>query len=165
MTGSDAAVLATGRGVRHRWRPGEACGTAPTCSNADGDFLYSFDQLSEVTEAFLTATGVTRFLLSIFEFGAPTDYRIATRQPDWILGVIAQNGDADEADLGPDMQPAMLLPWGGNDQFFTEAGARANLADVPDTELHLLDTGHFAFNDQVGTIAELIGEFLARHTG
>jgi hypothetical protein len=37
----------------------------------------------------------------------PIGYRIATRHPDWILGVIAQNGNAYEAGLGPNMQPAV----------------------------------------------------------
>src|SRR6185437_527294 len=38
-------------------------------------------------------------------------------------------------------QPPLLLPWGRNDKFFPEAGARAYLKDVPGAELHLLDGG------------------------
>jgi len=40
--------------------------------------------------------------------------------------------------------PPALLAWGRNDAFFPAEGARAYLEDLPDAELHLLDTGHFA---------------------
>ena len=41
-------------------------------------------------------------------------------------------------------------------------GARAYLADVPNAELHLLDTGHFALATHAAEIAELIAAFHAR---
>jgi pimeloyl-ACP methyl ester carboxylesterase len=59
-------------------------------------------------------------------------------------------------------QPPTLIAWGKNDPFFTEAGARAYLKDVPDAELHLLDTGHFALEEDGPVIATLIRDFLAR---
>jgi len=61
-------------------------------------------------------------------------------------------------------RPPLLLPWGKNDLFFPEAGARAYLEDLPTAELHLLDTGHFALDDHLEEIAELTIEFIARHT-
>jgi pimeloyl-ACP methyl ester carboxylesterase len=60
-------------------------------------------------------------------------------------------------------QPPALLVWGKNDEYFPEAGARAYLQDLPDAELHLLDTGHFATATHSTEIAELIAPFLARH--
>jgi pimeloyl-ACP methyl ester carboxylesterase len=60
-------------------------------------------------------------------------------------------------------QPPTLITWGRNDPFFTEAGARAYLKDVPDAELHLLDTGHFALEEDGPLIAELIRDFLHNH--
>jgi pimeloyl-ACP methyl ester carboxylesterase len=59
-------------------------------------------------------------------------------------------------------QPPTLITWGANDQFFVAAGARAYLADAPDAELHLLDTGHFALATHADEIAELIAAFHAR---
>jgi pimeloyl-ACP methyl ester carboxylesterase len=59
-----------------------------------------------------------------------------------------------------DNQPAALLPWGRNDQFFPPEGARAYLRDLPEAELHLLDTGHFATATHHDEIAELIAAFL-----
>jgi len=59
--------------------------------------------------------------------------------------------------------PAALLPWGRNDAFFPPEGARAYLEDLPDAELHLLDTGHFATATHNAEIAELISVFLESH--
>jgi pimeloyl-ACP methyl ester carboxylesterase len=60
-------------------------------------------------------------------------------------------------------QPPTLITWGANDQYFIADGARAYLADVPNAELHLLDTGHFALATHAGEIAELIAAFHASH--
>jgi pimeloyl-ACP methyl ester carboxylesterase len=60
-------------------------------------------------------------------------------------------------------QPPALLPWGQNDQFFPPEGARAYLDDLPDAQLHLLDTGHFATATHSDEIANLIGAFLDQH--
>jgi pimeloyl-ACP methyl ester carboxylesterase len=57
-------------------------------------------------------------------------------------------------------RPPTLLPWGQNDRFFPPAGAQAYLADLPDAEVHLLDTGHFATATHSAEIAELILAFL-----
>jgi pimeloyl-ACP methyl ester carboxylesterase len=60
-------------------------------------------------------------------------------------------------------RPPLLLPWGRNDRFFPEAGARAYLADVPDAELHLFDGGHFLLDEQVESVASLTAGFIQRH--
>jgi pimeloyl-ACP methyl ester carboxylesterase len=59
-------------------------------------------------------------------------------------------------------RPPTLITWGTNDPFFPEPGARACLRDLPDAELHLLDTGHFALEDRLPEIAPLIADFLDR---
>lgn len=105
--------------------PGFGYSSAPASSNAGGDFAYTFDHLAEVTEHFLVALGVRHFFLYVFDFGAPVGYRIATRHPDWIRGVIAQNGNAYEAGLGPQMQPAVKY-WA--DRSGMEATIRGALA-------------------------------------
>lgn len=60
-------------------------------------------------------------------------------------------------------RPPTLLIWGRNDPIFLEAGAHAYLRDVPAAELHLLDTGHFALEEEGGRIAVLIAAFIERH--
>ncbi|WP_322100107.1 alpha/beta fold hydrolase [Geminicoccus harenae] len=61
-----------------------------------------------------------------------------------------------------DRRPPTLIVWGENDQIFAAAGAHAYLRDLPDAELHLLDTGHFALEDKLDEIAPLIHDFLDR---
>jgi pimeloyl-ACP methyl ester carboxylesterase len=58
-------------------------------------------------------------------------------------------------------QPRMLIVWGINDPFFTVEGAKAYQRDLPNAELHLIDTGHFALEDSCDFIAERIKHFLA----
>ena len=57
-------------------------------------------------------------------------------------------------------QPVLLAIWGENDPFFIPAGARAYQGDVPEAEVILLDTGHFALEEEADTIAEHTGRTL-----
>ncbi|MEU8121678.1 alpha/beta hydrolase [Spirillospora sp. NPDC049024] len=58
--------------------------------------------------------------------------------------------------------PPVLIVWGADDPFFPAPGARAYLRDVPDAELHLFDTGHFALETHLREIAPLVAAFLDR---
>jgi pimeloyl-ACP methyl ester carboxylesterase len=208
----------------------------------------TFDRLADVIDAFTEVVCLDRFSLYMFDFGAPVGFRIATRHPERVQGLVLQNGNAYEVGLGPGMQalepywkdraaneaavrgvltleatrsqyldgvvdptsvnpdlweldqrylelpgrdqvmldllhdyqnnvtsypawqdylrtyrPPALLPWGRNDAFFPPEGARAYLEDLPDAELHLLDTGHFATATHNLEIAQLISAFLQSH--
>jgi len=59
-------------------------------------------------------------------------------------------------------KPPVLAVWGNGDPFFRPAGASAFRKDVPDAEIHLFDTGHFALETDGPAIAALIRDFLAR---
>jgi pimeloyl-ACP methyl ester carboxylesterase len=59
-------------------------------------------------------------------------------------------------------QPPMLIVWGQNDKIFPAAGAMPYLRDLPKAELHLLDTGHFALEEDGEVIARLRRDFLDR---
>ena len=50
-------------------------------------------------------------------------------------------------------QPKTLIFWGQNDIFFTPEGGEAYLRDLPDAEMHRLDSGHFAVEDSLDYIA------------
>ncbi len=65
-------------------------------------------------------------------------------------------------DFFRERQPPTLIVWGANDEIFPAEGARAYLKDLPNAELHLLDTGHFALEDKGDEIATLMLEFFAR---
>lgn len=56
-------------------------------------------------------------------------------------------------------RPPALIVWGRNDVIFPAAGAHAFLADLPDAELNLLDTGHFALEERSEEIARHIERF------
>lgn len=199
-------------------------------------FTYTFDRLADVVEGFVERLGLTRFVLYAFDFGGPVGFRLATRHPDWIAGLIVQNANAydeglsdlarqliphpteelfslpvtrgqyeggviDVSLIAPDgwtldqhfldlpgrkeaqlalarnyganvelypvwqawlreHRPRTLIVWGRGDAFFPEPGAHAYLNDLPDAELHVLDTGHFALEDKLAEIAPLIDRFL-----
>ncbi|WP_199552401.1 alpha/beta fold hydrolase [Streptomyces sp. N35] len=59
-------------------------------------------------------------------------------------------------------RPPTLITWGTNDPFFPAPGAHAYQRDVPSAELHLFETGHFALEDHLPSIAPLIAGFLDR---
>lgn len=58
-------------------------------------------------------------------------------------------------------QPPTLIVWGKNDPLFIEAGASAYLRDINNAELHLLDSGHFALEEDAAEIASRITSFFA----
>ncbi|HTU87186.1 MAG TPA: alpha/beta hydrolase [Solirubrobacteraceae bacterium] len=207
--------------------------------------VTTFDRLADVIDKFTERKGLESFSLYMFDFGSPVGFRIATRHPDRVRGLVLQNANAYEVGLGPGMQalepywtdrdgneaairgfltidatrsqyldgvpdattvnpdlweldqryielpgreevmldllydyqtnvalypawqeymrtytPPALLAWGRNDAFFPPEGARAYLDDLPDAELHLLDTGHFATATHNDEIANLICAFL-----
>ena len=56
-------------------------------------------------------------------------------------------------------RPSTLIFWGQNDIFFTPEGGESYLIDLPDAELHRLDSGHFAVEDSLDEIAANIRRF------
>ena len=62
-------------------------------------------------------------------------------------------------------QPPLLVTWGRYDPSFEAAEAAAYRRDVPSAEVHLLDGGHFALEEQADQIADLTRDFLTRVLG
>jgi len=56
-------------------------------------------------------------------------------------------------------QPNTLIFWGQNDIFFTPEGGDAYLRDLPNAEMHRLNSGHFAVEDCFEEISKNIGSF------
>jgi pimeloyl-ACP methyl ester carboxylesterase len=212
------------------------------------EFEYTFDNLAaHIEELLLITLGLKSFSIYVQDYGAPIGYRIASKNPAAIQGIIVQNGNAyaegigpgfdaikplwknrnaqteeavrallklettkfqyvngvkDESRISPDAyhfdqmfldrpgndaiqinllhnyqanlplydgwqayfrkyQPRTLITWGTNDVFFPAAGAKAYLRDLPKAELHLIETGHFALEDNCEFIAERIKRFFA----
>ncbi len=59
-------------------------------------------------------------------------------------------------------QPPLLAVWGKHDPFFIPPGAEAYKRDLPEAEVHFLDTGHFALETHANEIARYIRDFLGR---
>ncbi|WOO40985.1 alpha/beta hydrolase [Rubellicoccus peritrichatus] len=59
-----------------------------------------------------------------------------------------------------DTQPPMLIVWGKNDAFFPASGAEAYKLDVKDIDFNLLDTGHFALEEEAPFITSKMRTFL-----
>ncbi len=59
-------------------------------------------------------------------------------------------------------QPRTLIVWGQGDPFFGPEGAAAFRRDLPGAEVHMLDTGHFALEEDGDVIAAHIRKFLAK---
>ena len=204
----------------------------------------TFERIADAVDAFTQAKRLDRFSLYMFDFGSPVGFRIATRHPERVQGLVLQNGNAYKAGLGPGMQalepywkdraaneaairafltleatrsqyvdgvadptlvnpdlweldqrylelpgrdrvmldllydyqnnvtvypawqeylrtyqPPVVLAWGRNDAFFPPESAQAYLEDLPNAELHLLDTGHFATATHSAEIADLVNAF------
>ena len=62
-------------------------------------FTYSFDALAEVIERFVEQKGIAPFVMYLFDFGGPVGFRLASRHPEWIAGLVIQNANAYEEGL------------------------------------------------------------------
>lgn len=66
---------------------------------AERQYIYSFDRLAATLNAFTQALKIKRFALYVFDYGAPTGFRLAMAHPDRITAIITQNGNAYEEGL------------------------------------------------------------------
>ena len=234
------------------------------------EFEYSFDNVTNIVDKFIDKVGLKTYSLYLMDYGAPIGFRIATKHPERVEGLIIQNGNAyvegidnnfwepiqaywkdrkavnqgldndwwknvknaynnpnmtnDEAlrflltegatkwqytngvrnveAISPDTwdhvqplldrkgnneiqlemfysygtnpplypewqaylrehQPPTLIVWGKNDEIFPSAGAHPYKRDLKKVDFHLLDTGHFALEEDGEVIAEHIRRFLS----
>lgn len=211
-------------------------------------FDYTFDNLARVIGRFTEVLELERYALYVFDYGAPTGFRLAMTHPERVSAIVSQNGNAYEEGLSdgwdpiqrywreptaahrqalrelltpasfrwqyehgvPDTslispdghnldawymtrpeadeiqldlfldyasnvalypqfqayfrqyQPKLLAIWGRHDPFFLPPGAHAYQRDLPDAQVRLLDTGHFALETHAAEIAEAIATFLGK---
>lgn len=236
------------------------------------EFEYSFDNMANIVDQFIDKVGLKSYSLYLMDYGAPIGFRIATKNPERIEGLIIQNGNAydegidnnfwepikaywkdrdavnqgldndwwknvkkaynnpnmsnDDAlrflftlgatkwqytngvrdinAISPDTwdhvqplldregnqeiqlemfysygtnpplypewqaylrehQPPTLIVWGKNDEIFPAAGAHPYKRDLKVVDFHLLDTGHFALEEDSEVIAEHIRRFFGHN--
>ena len=68
-------------------------------------FKYTFDNIAGVIERFTEIIGFDRFAVYVFDYGAPTGFRLAVKHPDRITAIISQNGNAYEEGLSDGWNP------------------------------------------------------------
>ncbi len=223
-------------------------GFGHTKAPPQGQYDHTFDNMAKVIEKFVEAIKLNKYAIYVFDYGAPTGYRLAVARPEQVTAIISQNGNAylegfsdgwgtwqeywkdpspanreacreslspqtikewqygtgvDPTLLSPDgytldiayiarpgadeiqldligdyksnvarypefqeyfrrYKPPLLAVWGKHDPAFIPPGAEAYKRDIPDAEVHLLDTGHFALETHCDEIAAYIDDFLSR---
>jgi len=70
-----------------------------------GMFTYTFDNIARIIERFTEVVGIDRFAIYLFDYGAPTGFRLATRHPERVTAIISQNGNAYAEGLSDGWQP------------------------------------------------------------
>jgi len=70
-----------------------------------GAFAYTFDNVARVIERFTEVIGLSRFAIYVFDYGAPTGFRLATWHPERITAIISQNGNAYTEGLSDGWMP------------------------------------------------------------
>ena len=63
-------------------------------------YVYSFDALAGTIQTFTVALGLTRYAIYVFDYGAPTGFRLAMHRPERVTAIISQNGNAYDEGLG-----------------------------------------------------------------
>jgi pimeloyl-ACP methyl ester carboxylesterase len=90
------------------------------------EFQYTFDNLAaHVEELLFRNLGLKKFSIYVQDYGAPVGYRIASKHPDAIEGIVVQNGNAYVEGIGPAFDP--MKPFWKNRNAETEKPVRALL--------------------------------------
>jgi pimeloyl-ACP methyl ester carboxylesterase len=72
---------------------------------AERGYTYTFDGLAKTIFAFTQALKLTSYAMYVFDYGAPTGFRLAQMAPERVTAIVSQNGNAYEEGLGDAWQP------------------------------------------------------------
>jgi pimeloyl-ACP methyl ester carboxylesterase len=87
------------------------------------EFEYTFDNLAAYVEELLFRNlGLKQFSIYVQDYGAPIGYRIASKHPDAIRGIVVQNGNAYVEGIGGAFDP--MKPFWANRNAETEKPVR-----------------------------------------
>jgi pimeloyl-ACP methyl ester carboxylesterase len=120
-------------------------------------FEFTFANIATAVGDFVDALKIKRLAVYVFDYGAPTAFRLALDRPDLIAGLVTQNGNAFEVGLGPFWDP--LKAWwktqdpgdGARSRFHAVLGdigsTRAQYIDgVPDDRVGRIDPKTYTFD-------------------
>jgi len=77
----------------------------PGFGKSDAPPRATFEQLADAIDRFTDSIGFDRYAIYVFDYGAPTGFRLAVRHPDRITAIISQNGNAYEEGLSDGWNP------------------------------------------------------------
>ena len=66
---------------------------------------YTFDRIADTIDRLTEIVGFNRYGLYVFDYGAPTGFRLAVKHPERIAAIISQNGNAYEEGLSDGWNP------------------------------------------------------------
>ena len=90
------------------------------------DFQYTFDNITaQIEELLFTTLGLKKFSIYVQDYGAPVGFRIASRHPEAIEGIVVQNGNAYVEGISAAFEP--LQPFWANRNEETEKAPRTLL--------------------------------------
>jgi pimeloyl-ACP methyl ester carboxylesterase len=76
-----------------------------TAVPAGRHYQYTFDSLAATLDAFTDTLGLEKYALYVFDYGAPTGYRLAAAHPERVTALVSQNGNAYLEGLGDAWAP------------------------------------------------------------
>jgi pimeloyl-ACP methyl ester carboxylesterase len=65
----------------------------------------TFDKIADTIDRFTEVVGFDRYAVYVFDYGAPTGFRLAVKHPERITAIISQNGNAYEEGLSEGWNP------------------------------------------------------------
>ncbi|TCS06421.1 pimeloyl-ACP methyl ester carboxylesterase [Rhizobium sp. BK418] len=77
----------------------------PGFGQSDDPVANSFDSIADTIDRFTEIVGFDRFAVYVFDYGAPTGFRLAVKHPERITAIISQNGNAYEEGLSDGWNP------------------------------------------------------------
>jgi pimeloyl-ACP methyl ester carboxylesterase len=66
---------------------------------------HSFDRIANVIDRFTEIVGFDHYAVYVFDYGAPTGFRLAVKHPERIAAIISQNGNAYQEGLSDGWNP------------------------------------------------------------
>ncbi|KJV35741.1 alpha/beta fold hydrolase [Luteibacter yeojuensis] len=72
-------------------------------------YEYTFDSLGKTLEAFVDAVNLQQYIMYVFDYGAPSGFRLMLAKPERVVGLISQNGNAYEEGLGDAWDPIRVF--------------------------------------------------------
>jgi pimeloyl-ACP methyl ester carboxylesterase len=66
---------------------------------------FTFDLIADRIDRFTEIVGFDRYAVYVFDYGAPTGFRLAVKHPERITAIISQNGNAYEEGLSDGWNP------------------------------------------------------------